>query len=117
MSDEPQRYLVADYSQIDPRPCPCGTTRRAFTEDPDGTATAHYLQVSGAAKLHYHQRLTEIYFFLEGEGEMELDGERVPVGPRSCVMVKPGCRHRAVGAFTVFIVAMPAFDPTDEWFD
>ena len=117
MPNEPKRYLIADFSEIAPVACPCGTTRRAFTNDPDQTATVHLLQVSGTAQLHYHKRLTEVYFFLEGEGSLELDGELVPVARRSCVMVKPGCRHRAVGTFTILIVAMPAFDPTDEWFD
>ncbi len=117
MSDAPKRYRLADFSTIAPVACPCGTTRRAFTDDPDGTATVHCLEVTGNAQLHYHQRLTEVYFFLDGEGQMELDGELIPVGPRSCVMVKPGCRHRAVGTFTILIVALPAFDPADEWFD
>jgi hypothetical protein len=48
---------------------------------------------------------------------LELDGEIVPVRPMTSVMIKPGCRHRAIGQLQVIIVAMPAFDPQDEWFD
>jgi mannose-6-phosphate isomerase-like protein (cupin superfamily) len=61
--------------------------------------------------------MTEIYFILEGEGHMELDGDRVPVRPMSAVFIKPGCRHRAVGQIRAVIVPIPAFDPADEWFD
>jgi len=32
-------------------------------------------------------------------------------------MIRPGCRHRAVGKLTMLIVPIPAFDPNDEWFD
>jgi mannose-6-phosphate isomerase-like protein (cupin superfamily) len=110
-------YLAARLDQIDPQACPCGHTRRAFTQDPERRASLHLLEVSEDARLHYHRTITEVYFFLAGEGYMELDGERLPVGPLSAVLIKPGCRHRAVGRFTVAITAIPAFDPADEWFD
>ena len=44
----------------------------------DGTAHAsvHLVEISEDARTHYHKRLTEIYVVLEGEGFMELDGER-----------------------------------------
>ena len=61
--------------------------------------------------------MTEIYVVLEGVGEMELDGERVPVRPMSSVMIKPGCRHRAIGKLKILNIAIPKFDPADEWFD
>jgi mannose-6-phosphate isomerase-like protein (cupin superfamily) len=61
--------------------------------------------------------MTEIYFVLEGEGYMELDGERVPLKPHTSVLIKPGCRHRAVGRLRIVNVPIPAFDPADEWFD
>jgi hypothetical protein len=32
-------------------------------------------------------------------------------------MIKPGCRHRAVGRFTILNIPIPAFDPADEHFD
>ena len=35
----------------------------------------------------------------------------------SSVLIKPGCRHRAVGDLKIVNVPVPAFDPEDEWFD
>ena len=61
--------------------------------------------------------MTEIYLILEGEGHMELDGKSVPVKPMSAIFIKPGCRHRAVGEMRIINVPIPAFDPSDEWFD
>jgi hypothetical protein len=48
---------------------------------------------------------------------MELDGARVPVTPFTAIFIKPGCRHRAVGKMRIVNVAIPPFDPQDEWFD
>jgi len=67
--------------------------------------------------VHYHKTHTEIYLILEGEGHMELDGRRVPIGPFTSVLIKPGCRHRAVGRMQIVNVCIPPFDPADEWFD
>ena len=110
-------YAVAQLDNIETIHCPCGFTRRAFTQDEDQSATIHLLDVQVDARTHYHKKITEIYLILEGEGQMELDGEVLPVKPMTSVMIKPGCRHRAIGELKVIIVAMPAFDPQDEWFD
>lgn len=48
---------------------------------------------------------------------MELDGERHSVRPGDAILIKPGCRHRAIGRLKVINVAIPAFDPEDEFFD
>jgi mannose-6-phosphate isomerase-like protein (cupin superfamily) len=41
----------------------------------------------------------------------------VEVKPGLCIVVPPGVRHRAIGKMEVLIIAMPKFDPADEWFD
>jgi mannose-6-phosphate isomerase-like protein (cupin superfamily) len=61
--------------------------------------------------------MTEVYYILEGTGEMELDGERHTVQAGDAILIKPGCRHRAIGRLRVLNVPIPAFDAADEWFD
>ena len=77
----------------------------------------HRVEIQEDARTHYHKTLTEIYVVLEGEGSMELDGELIPIRPMTSILIKPGCRHRAVGRMTILNVVIPAFDPADEWFD
>ncbi|HOX39110.1 MAG TPA: cupin domain-containing protein [Candidatus Brocadiia bacterium] len=110
-----RRYLFHQLDELDPKPCPCGLTRRGFLDDPDATASTHIVDIKTDAQTHYHKKLTEIYFILEGEGTIELDGERLPVRRGSAVMIKPGCRHRAVGKLRLLVTAIPKFDPADEW--
>lgn len=112
-----KRYQIATPAELPPIACPCGETHRAFLDDPDGVASLHIVDISIDAKTHYHKRLTEIYYILEGEGEMELDGQRHAVRPGDAILIKPGCRHRAIGRLKVLNVPVPAFDPADEWFD
>lgn len=110
-------YMIADMNEVAATPCPCGQARRAFKTDDNAVATFHVTDISADSRVHYHKRLTEIYLVLEGEGYMELDGERVPIKPMTAIFIKPGCRHRAVGHLRVAIAVVPAFDVEDEWFD
>ena len=103
--------------EIAPVPCPCGQARRAFGDDDAKIATMHLVDILKEAKEHYHKKMHEIYLVLEGEGWVELDGERVPVKPMTSILIKPGCRHRAIGDLKIINVPIPAFDPEDEWFD
>lgn len=111
------RFVLAHLPDIPAVPCPCGATRRAFTEDPQQIASLHVVQVKHDAVTHYHRKMTEVYYVLEGTGHLELDGQLFEVGPGSSALIKPGCRHRAVGQMTILNVPIPAFDPDDEYFE
>ena len=113
------RYELADFSTIAGVSCPCGTARRAFGDVADFPATVHVTEISEDARLHYHKKLTETYYFLEcdEEARMQLDDEIIPVRAGMCVMIRPGTRHRAIGNMKVLILVLPKFDPADEWFD
>ena len=110
-------YMIADLEKIDPVPCPCGQARRAFADPDNDVATLHVVDIKADSEVHYHRKMTEIYLVLEGEGFMELDGEKIPVKPMTSIFIKPGCRHRAVGNLRVVNIPIPAFDPADEWMD
>jgi mannose-6-phosphate isomerase-like protein (cupin superfamily) len=113
MSD---RHAIVQLDELPPKRCSCGTTRRGFISESGGQASVHLLQIQDAVT-HYHKVATEYYIVLEGEGEVELDGVRYPARPMSAFLVKPGCRHRAIGDLKVLLVALPAADDTDEYFD
>lgn len=117
MPDSP----IVRIPDLPPVDCPCGSTRRAFTDDPDQIASLHVVDVTTESRTHYHKKLTEVYYFLEGEGELEIDGVRHRVRAGDAVLIKPGRRHRAIpgaaGGMKLLNVPIPAFDPDDEWFD
>lgn len=113
----PANFQLVQLDALPAVPCPCGSTRRAFATPDNPVATLHLVDISADARTHYHRRLTEIYLVLEGEGHLELDGVLHPVKPLTAVLIKPGCRHRALGPLRIINLPVPAFDPADEWFD
>ncbi len=112
-------WKIADFSQIDGVPCPCGIARRAFHGVDEFPGTLHVTEISEEAQKHYHKTLTETYFFLEcdDDAKMELDDQIIAVRPGVSIVIPPGVRHRALGRMKVLIVVLPEFDPQDEWFD
>ena len=112
-------YELVDFASIPGVQCPCGTARRGLADVEDYPGTIHVTEISLDAKLHYHKRLTETYYFLECEpgAKMQLNDELLDVRPGMCVMIRPGTRHRALGRMKVLIVGYPKFDCADEWFD
>lgn len=112
-----KKYLVSRLDQIPAQNCPCGTTRRGFIDPANEIASVHLVDIKEDAQPHYHKSTTEIYVVLEGRGTLEIDGDAVPLVPMTSVMIQPGARHRAVGQLKILNIAIPKFDPADEWFD
>ena len=112
-------YQMVDFASLPGIACPCGTARRAFADVDDFPATIHVTEISADARTHYHQRITEVYYFLEcaEDARMQLNDELIAVRPGTALLIRPGTRHRAVGRMKVLIVAIPKFDPNDEFED
>ncbi len=114
-----RRWQFVDFADIAGVDCPCGTARRAFGDVAGFPATVHQTEISTDAVVHYHRRLTEVYYILECQPDaaMQLDDQRIGLKPGCCILISPGVRHRAIGTMKVLVIVFPKFDPADEWFD
>ncbi len=52
------------------------------------------LPAGGATDRHYHRQSEEFYFLLEGEAEMEIDGEIRPVVAGDGILIPAGSWHQ-----------------------
>ena len=68
---------------------------------------------------HYHRESEEIYFVLEGEGQMEVDGDRRRVAAGDAILIPPGARHqiRAEGPLRFLCCCAPPYRHEDTYFD
>ena len=69
---------------------------------------------------HYHREAEEIYYVVEGSGEMELDGERRPVALGDAVLIPPGARHQIradADGLRFLCCCAPAYRHEDTFFD
>ena len=80
-----------------------------------------WLEPGQATHRHYHARSEELYVLLEGEGEMEVDGERSRVAPGQAILIPPGARHQvtasADGPLRFLCCCAPPYSHDDTFFD
>ncbi len=110
--------VVRHVDEVAPVACPCGEAQRIITGEDNALLSIHRVKIRGEAKLHYHNRLTEYYVVLEGEGEIEVGGAsnlvRHAVRPGTVVMIPPGTHHALRGNFEIINIVTPPFDAADE---
>jgi len=94
----------------------CGYRYRMLSKgDEDVAAWAHAVDIDGA-KPHYHKISTELYYVLEGEGKVVLDGEEREVRSGTMVHIPPGVVHAAIGKMRVLVVGIPDIDDSDVYY-
>jgi mannose-6-phosphate isomerase-like protein (cupin superfamily) len=116
VQEMPQRqaYLVRRLSEVEEDRSTCGFRKRLITAEDTDKNSFSVVKFSDAQK-HYHKRTTEFYYCLEGEGVLELNGDKVPLSPGTLVMIEPMVAHRAVGEVTGLVIGSPPFTPEDQF--
>ena len=77
------------------------------------------LPPGAATDRHYHKLSEELYFVLEGSGDMEIDGERKSVGPGDAILISPGAWHQITasgGDLRFLCCCSPPYSHEDTYF-
>jgi mannose-6-phosphate isomerase-like protein (cupin superfamily) len=96
-----------------------GSTIRELHHTAEQSLAEATLDPGQETERHYHARTEEIYFLLEGEGEMEVDGDRRLVGPGDAVLIPAGAWHqiRAETPLRFLCCCAPPYSHDDTFFD
>jgi mannose-6-phosphate isomerase-like protein (cupin superfamily) len=100
------KYLRRHPSEVKPWAETCGQIRPLIEEHDGAAAEVHHLQITDA-KLHYHQRTDEIYYVIDGTGQMVLDDTQIELVKGLTVYVPRGVKHRAWGNLEVLVICIP----------
>jgi len=101
--------LVRHEGEVPREKSACGHRDRLISvQDADlhPAAWAHAVDIDGAEP-HYHKISTELYYVVEGEGTVTLDGQVHSVRKGSLVHIPPGVVHSAAGRVRVLVVGIP----------
>ncbi len=117
MGDESWATLVRHEGEAPRERSTCGWRDRLISREDAGrvAAWAHAVDIDGARE-HYHRRSAELYYVLEGEGQVILDGRTVEVRKGTMVHIPPGVIHGARGRMLVLVVGVPDFAVVDLYF-
>lgn len=116
MTETSTALLIRDEQNAPRERSTCGWRHLLISRQDTGVAAwAHAVDIDGARE-HYHKRSTELYYVLEGEGVVRLDGVEHPVHQGSIVHIPPGVVHGAVGRMKVLVVGIPDIADDDLFF-
>lgn len=108
MADHTWATLVRHEGEAPREPSTCGVLDRLISREDEGTvaAFAHAVDVDGTRE-HYHRRSAELFYVLDGDGQVSLDGQEHLVRKGSIVHIPPGVIHSARGRMRVLVVGVP----------
>jgi quercetin dioxygenase-like cupin family protein len=112
---ESQKILVRHEGHTPRERSECGWRDRLISREDaalEPAAWAHAVDIDGA-KPHFHKVATELYYVLEGNGSVILDGTKHEVRKGSLVHIPPGLVHSAVGRMRVLVVGIPDIGEAD----
>lgn len=105
--EEPPEHIGGAYSKMLVRPEPTGSRRVDYR--------VSVYQPRAYVKPHRHRVQEQVYHVLEGEGLMELDGQRTVVRKDDVIFIPPGVEHAiyntGMGDLRFVVVTSP---PDDE---
>ena len=105
-----KNVVIRNLNEIPIEQGSCGMRRRIITEKDSESVAFSHLKISDAKK-HYHEKTTEFYYVLKGEGWLEIDDGTISLTEGMMVMIKPGVEHRAVSSsgLEVLIAMSPPY--------
>jgi quercetin dioxygenase-like cupin family protein len=112
---ELQKILVRHEGHTPRERSECGWRDRLISREDaalEPAAWAHAVDIDGANP-HFHKVATELYYVLEGNGSVLLDGIKHEVRKGSLVHIPPGVVHSAVGRMRVLVIGIPDISEAD----
>jgi quercetin dioxygenase-like cupin family protein len=110
---------VSSLATVTPFTTKDGSTIRELHHTEAQSLAEATLEPGQSTQRHYHRASEEIYFVLEGEGELEIDGEQRRVGPGDAALIPPGAWHEfvAVSQLRFLCSCAPPYSHADTFFE
>lgn len=95
-----------------------GATVRELASPRNSSLTRHSLAEirhppGTASQEHFHTEAEEVYFVLEGQGQIRIDGKTQDIGAGDVVVITPGQRHkvwpRGETELVMLVTCVPAY--------
>jgi len=110
-----KRILVRHEGDTPRERSECGWRDRLISREDvsdEPAAWVHAVDIDGA-KPHFHKVATELYYVLDGDGKVTLDGVDHEVRKGSLVHIPPGVVHSATGRMRILVVGIPDMSQDD----
>lgn len=106
-------YIIRKLEDSEEIKTVCGKAQELITSSDFKEVSIIVVSVDNETKKHRHKGLTEFYYILDGEFDLELDDAIEHCEAGTLIVIKPGTSHKARGKGHILEISLPAFDPND----
>ncbi len=111
---------IRSYDGAEPFTTKDGSTIRELMRAANQTLAEATLAPGQQTERHYHAESEELYYLVEGTGEMEIDNEHSQVGPGDAVLIPPGAWHQITAGdaeLRFLCCCAPGYQHADTFFE
>ena len=88
-------HIIKDIKDSSPREITCGLMRDLTSSKDFKDMDMVHVTITDSTKRHYHKKLTEVYYVLEGSINVEVDGKMQHLEKDQMIMIFPNTNHKA----------------------
>ena len=107
--------------RVEPFTTKDGSTIRELMHAANQTLAEAALAPGQQTQRHYHAASEELYYLVDGEGELEIDGERTSVTVGDAILIAPGAWHQITATgdaeLRFLCCCAPGYSDADTFFE
>lgn len=88
-------HLVRKVMDASPQQITCGLMRKLTDATDFKDMDFVHVTIIDSTKRHYHKKLTEVYYVLKGEIDVEVDNKKERVKKDEMILIFPNINHKA----------------------
>jgi mannose-6-phosphate isomerase-like protein (cupin superfamily) len=111
-------YLVRRVKDASPEQITCGLMRKLTSPADFKAMDLVHVTITDSTKRHYHAKLTEVYYVLNGAIDVEIDDKTEHLKKGQMIMIFPNTNHKArktsKANAELLVVCCPPWSEEDE---
>jgi mannose-6-phosphate isomerase-like protein (cupin superfamily) len=111
-------HIVRNIKDSNPKGITCGIMRKLTDSNDFKDMDFVHVTIKDSTKRHYHKKLTEVYYVLDGSIDVDIDGRIEHLKKGQMIMMFPDTNHKAWKTSKedaqILVVCCPAWAEEDE---
>lgn len=111
-------YKIRRLEEIKPQERICGKIWPLSDEKDLDEGNMSYFETSETTEAHYHEKITEMYFVVSGEGKIKLNEDEKRLEKGTFVIIYPETVHKIIpienSTLKIIVCSIPAWKEEDE---
>ena len=109
-------HVVTRTGEVSPEKITCGVMRELISSSQFDKLNIAHVNIERSTKKHFHKKLTEFYYILKGNLDVDIDGKIENLKQGDIIMISPNTKHEAFSkdGAEILVICSPPWVEEDE---